>query len=138
MLYVGMGKKRTPTELVPAEIADDAYGAVLADISDLLESARRAAARSVNAIMTASYWAVGRRIVEDEQRGQRRADYGERLVTRLAEDLTRRFGRGFGYRQPLSDEEILPDMPTREFCRHRLQNPGGPRHPANRPPPKRC
>ena len=64
-----MGKKRTPTELVPAEIADDAYEAVLADVSDLLESARHAAARSVNSIMTATYWEVGRRIVEQEQEG---------------------------------------------------------------------
>ena len=48
--------------------------------------------------MTATYWQVGRRIVEEEQRGHRRADYGEQLVTRLAKDLTRRYGRGFGYR----------------------------------------
>ncbi len=93
-----MSKNRAPTELVPAEITDDAYEAVLADVSDLVDSARRAAARSVNSIMTATYWAVGRRIVEEEQRGQQRADYGERLLTRLAEDMTRRFGRGFGHR----------------------------------------
>jgi hypothetical protein len=91
-----MGKKRTPTELVPVEIADDAYGAVLADISDLLASARRAAARSVNSIMTASYWAVGRRIIEFEQEGEDRAAYGTRLIARLAVDLTQRFGRGYG------------------------------------------
>src|SRR5262249_38228878 len=91
-----MGKKRTPTELVPTEIADDAYEAVLADISGLLESARRAAARSVNAIMTASYWAVGRRVVEFEQGGEDRAAYGTRLIARLAVDLTKRFGRGYG------------------------------------------
>ena len=92
-----MGKKRIPSELVPAAI-DDAYSAVLADVTDLLESARRAAARSVNSVMTATYWQVGRRIVEEEQRGHSRADYGEQLVTRLAKDLTRRYGRGFGYR----------------------------------------
>ena len=73
-----MGKKRTPTELVPAEIDDAAYCAVLADVADLLESARRAAARSVNSIMTATYWAVGRRIVEFEQGGKDRAAYGSR------------------------------------------------------------
>jgi predicted nuclease of restriction endonuclease-like (RecB) superfamily len=91
-----MGKKRTPTELVPAEIADDAYVAVLADVSDLLESARRAAARSVNAVMTTSYWAIGRRIIEFEQEGEDRAAYGIRLIARLAVDLTKRFGRGYG------------------------------------------
>ena len=96
VLYGGMGKKRIPTELVPAEIDDAAYGAVLADVADLLESARRAAARSVNSIMTATYWAVGRRIVEFEQEGKGRAAYGTRLIARLATDLTKRFGRGFG------------------------------------------
>jgi predicted nuclease of restriction endonuclease-like (RecB) superfamily len=96
VLYEGMGKKRTPTELVPAEIADDAYEAVLADVIALLESARHAAARSVNSFMTGSYWAVGRRIVEFEQGGKDRAAYGTRLIARLAVDLTGRFGRGFG------------------------------------------
>jgi len=44
------------------------YDEVLADLVGLLESARRAAARSVNALMTSTYWLVGRRIVEEEQR----------------------------------------------------------------------
>jgi hypothetical protein len=46
--------------------------------------------------MTAVYWEIGRRIVESEQRGRRRADYGERLIERLSADLTKQFGRGFG------------------------------------------
>ena len=54
-----------------------------------------AAARSVNAVMTATYWEIGRRIVEYEQGGKARAGYGEALITRLAGDLGRRFGRGF-------------------------------------------
>jgi predicted nuclease of restriction endonuclease-like (RecB) superfamily len=74
------------------------YDSVLTDVAGLLESARRASARSVNAIMTATYWQVGRRIVEYEQRGKARAAYGEALVDKLARDLTRRFGRGFGRR----------------------------------------
>jgi len=50
----------------------------------------------VNAIMTATYWEIGRRIVELEQGGSQRADYGAELLVRLAVDLTARFGRGFG------------------------------------------
>ncbi len=46
--------------------------------------------------MTATYWAVGRRIVEEEQGGRTRAGYGEELIARLSQDLTARFGRGFG------------------------------------------
>jgi predicted nuclease of restriction endonuclease-like (RecB) superfamily len=72
-----------------------AYGEVHTGIVELLESARRAAARSINALMTASYWEIGRRIVEFEQGGKGRAKYGEALIERLANDLTHRFGRGF-------------------------------------------
>lgn len=48
--------------------------------------------------MTATYWEIGHRIVEFEQGGQTRAEYGEQLLERLAQDLTARFGRGFGWR----------------------------------------
>jgi predicted nuclease of restriction endonuclease-like (RecB) superfamily len=69
---------------------------VFAEIVDLIEVARRRAARMVNSIMTAAYWSIGRRIVLEEQRGARRAEYGEELIERLARQLTARFGRGFG------------------------------------------
>lgn len=65
-------------------------------IVGLLQTARIQTARSVNALMTASYWEIGRRIVEAEQKGKRRADYGNTLIKRLAVDLTAEFGRGFG------------------------------------------
>jgi len=48
-------------------------------------------------VMTATYWELGRRIVEFEQGGERRAGYGEELIKRLADDLGRRFGRGYSY-----------------------------------------
>jgi hypothetical protein len=71
------------------------YGQLVADISGLLEQARRAAARSVNAVLTSAYWQIGRRIVEHEQHGKARAGYGEGLLVSLAKDLTDRYGRGF-------------------------------------------
>lgn len=74
------------------------YAVIHGDIVSLLEAARRAATRSVNAVMTATYWAVGRRIVEGEQGGQERAAYGEALIKRLGVDLSHQFGRGFGWR----------------------------------------
>lgn len=74
------------------------YTGIHGDIVALLEGARHAAARSVNAVMTASYWEIGRRIVEFEQGGQDRAVYGHALLKRLSVDLTRRFGRGFSER----------------------------------------
>ena len=71
------------------------YGAVCDSIVELLNTAKQTAARNVNALMTASYWEIGRRIVEAEQKGKRRAGYGEQLIERLSIDLTQRFGRGF-------------------------------------------
>jgi hypothetical protein len=78
------------------EIDLTGYESVLSGLVDLLESARRASARAGNAVMTATYLEVGRRIVEYEQRGANRAAYGERLIERLSADLKERFGRGFG------------------------------------------
>lgn len=72
------------------------YGEIRSEIIALLQSARSASARSVNALMTATYWEIGRRIVDFEQQGQERAEYGEALIKQLADDLTRQFGRGFG------------------------------------------
>ena len=79
-----------------SDIAPATYAGIQADIVGVVESARQAAARHVNAVMTAAYWLVGRRIVEFEQAGEGRAEYGEALIKRLAVDLSRRFGRGFG------------------------------------------
>ncbi len=74
------------------------YNALIAGISDLLDHARRSAARAVNGILTATYWEIGRRIVEFEQGGKARAEYGEALIQRLAHDLGARAGRGFSER----------------------------------------
>ncbi|MBI4369222.1 MAG: DUF1016 domain-containing protein [Elusimicrobia bacterium] len=72
------------------------YDRLVEGIKKLLVEARRQAARSVHAIATASYWEVGRRIVKFEQKGARRAAYGEELLARLSKDLTQRLGRGYG------------------------------------------
>ncbi|MEW9586942.1 YhcG family protein [Paraburkholderia sp. DGU8] len=77
-------------------IAPGDYAGLHKEVVSVVESARRTAARNVNAVMTAAYWEIGRRIVASEQGGQARAGYGQALIARLAEDLTRRFGRGFG------------------------------------------
>lgn len=72
-----------------------AYPSLVTGIGVLVEQSRHAVARSVNFLMTATYWEVGRRIVEFEQGGKRRAGYGEELLKQLAKDLTERHGRGF-------------------------------------------
>jgi len=74
------------------------YDAILADVAGLVEEARRSVVRTVNASMTALYWLIGCRIVESEQSGKERAEYGEGLVERLSADLSTRYGRGFSVR----------------------------------------
>ena len=64
-------------------------------IRGILQSARSNIARSVNSTQVVANWLIGREIVEEEQGGQRRADYGIRLIADLAERLTKDFGRGF-------------------------------------------
>lgn len=58
-------------------LASGEYGSLLVDITGWLEAARTQAGRAVNAIMTATYWRIGQRIFEQEQRGSERAGYGE-------------------------------------------------------------
>ena len=53
------------------------YQAVFGDVSKIVDAARDSAVRSVNASMTAAYWLIGRRIVEFEQSGEERAEYGD-------------------------------------------------------------
>lgn len=91
------------------------YGDIHTGIVDLLEAARRAAARSVNALMTASYWEIGRRIVEFEQGGEGRAEYGEALLKRLGDDLTRQFGRGFAWRNLTQMRAFYLAWPTEQI-----------------------
>ena len=88
-------------------LLDKAYPEFISQLVGLLEQARRNSARSVNALMTATYWEIGRRIVEQEQRGQRRAQYGKFLLHRLAGDLTARFGKGFSERNLLAMREFF-------------------------------
>jgi hypothetical protein len=87
---MGKGRDKTTSNVVPAN-----YDSLIGAIRALVESARHSAARSVNALMTATYWEIGRRIVEFEQGGEKRAGYGQELLKRLAGDLCGRFGRGF-------------------------------------------
>lgn len=72
------------------------YKSFVSELRKLLENARHQAARAVNAILTATYWEIGRRIVKYEQGGKARAEYGEELLKRISDDLTSQIGRGFG------------------------------------------
>ena len=85
-------KRRSNTEM------STGYETLLSSVLELLQRGRQNAAKSVNAVLTTTYWLVGRRLVEFEQRGKERAVYGSELLKRLSGDLQSRFGRGFSER----------------------------------------
>jgi len=95
-------------------ITDRRYESLVADLGRLLETARHSSARAVNASMTATYWDLGRRIIEFEQGGEKRAAYGEQVLERLAADLTARFGRGFSLRNLRSFRLFYLGWPIRQ------------------------
>lgn len=107
-----MTKKNLPAKIKVAT----GYDAVLSGVSELLEAARRTSARATNAIMTATYWEIGRRIVEHEQKGQSRARYGEELLLRLSGDLTARYGRGFSRQNLQRFREFYFAFPLEIIC----------------------
>ena len=82
-------QEKTPNIQAP----DDA--ALFGRIVDILEEARSHVARTVNSAMVVAYWLIGREIVEEEQKGQKRADYGKALLQELSRRLSKRYGGGF-------------------------------------------
>ena len=76
------------------EIKKDIYQ----EIHDLLHKARQNIISNVNYTMTKTYFLIGKRIIEEEQDGNKRAEYGKKLMKTLSEKLTKEFGRGFSQR----------------------------------------
>ncbi len=85
-------KKTAATAKSPTTSHEEA---LFARVVDIIEAARGHVTRSVNTAMVQAYWLIGREIVEVEQRGKKRADYGARLVEGLAKRLAGRIGKGF-------------------------------------------
>jgi predicted nuclease of restriction endonuclease-like (RecB) superfamily len=78
------------------DIAPTKYQDLIDHIGVLLQQGRQKAAQSVNTILVHTYWEIGRYIVEFEQNGNERAEYGTQLFERLSKDLTSAYGKGFG------------------------------------------
>ena len=72
---------------------------LIGEIKQIINDARAPAVRSVHFCRAQMYWAIGQRIVEKEQQGKERADYGTYLIKRLAQEIEPEYGSGFGERQ---------------------------------------
>jgi predicted nuclease of restriction endonuclease-like (RecB) superfamily len=74
---------------------NNGYSGLKTQISELLLIGREQAGRAINTILVQTYWKIGRHIVEFEQEGKDKAEYGSELLDRLSRDLSIEFGKGF-------------------------------------------
>lgn len=98
------------------------YRQIVDDIRQIINKGRNAAYAAVDAAMIATYWNVGRRIVEEEQHGQERARYGKELIKTLARELTHEYGSGYSQRYLAYFRKFyltIPDLTILQTC---LQN----------------
>jgi hypothetical protein len=77
------------------------YNELLYNIGQTIDNARQNAVKAVNTEMVKANWEIGRHIVEFEQHGNERAEYGSDLLAKLSRDLNLRYGKGFGRRNVL-------------------------------------
>jgi predicted nuclease of restriction endonuclease-like (RecB) superfamily len=84
------------------------------DVRSILADARRAAYTAVNSAMVAAYWQIGRRIVEEEQGGEAKANYGDGLLKELSRALTAEFGKGFSLANLKNFRKFYLTFPDRE------------------------
>jgi predicted nuclease of restriction endonuclease-like (RecB) superfamily len=96
------------------------YNHLVSQIGALLAKGREQAGRAVNTILVQTYWQIGRHIVEFEQGGQLKAEYGSELLDRLSQDLTIRFGRGFSRSNLVYIRKLYLTFPISETLSHQL------------------
>jgi len=90
-----MKKKVTSKRRVVAKARPDGLAPLIAEVRDLIHSARRGVASVVDTFQVLTNFEIGRRIVEHEQKGEKRAEYGKEVLRELSVRLTEEFGRGF-------------------------------------------
>jgi hypothetical protein len=87
----------------------------IADIKQIIVSARAKAYTAVNSAMLEAYWLIGKRIVEEEQHGKNRAEYGKEILKNLSVELKREFGEGFGERNLRNFRQFYMTFKDTEF-----------------------
>ncbi len=102
-----------------SHITDNSF---INDVKKIVELGRRAAYGAINAVMIETYWRIGRRIVEQEQKGLERAEYGTQLIELLSKELTVAYGKGFGTRNLWLFKQFYLTFNDIEILHTRVQN----------------
>lgn len=93
---------------------------LISNIAQIIQQARSQVRQTVNAVMVQSYWEIGRLLVEDEQQGNARAEYGKAVLQNLSERLTAMFGKGFDVRNLRNMRAFYLTFPIRNAVRSEL------------------
>lgn len=88
----------------------------ITDVKQMLVQARQNAYKAINSAMVQVYWNIGRRIVEEEQNGNEKANYGEAVLKNLSIALTQEFGNGFSYANLRNFRQFYLTYPHSEIC----------------------
>ncbi len=99
---------------------DSGYQSLLGRISEVYTTGQLRAHQAVNSVITETYWHIGRDIVEFEQGGKVRADYGTALLASLSRDLTLRHGRGFSRSNVVRIRQFYLSYPKGATASHQL------------------
>ena len=95
---------------------------IIDDIRTIITRARSKAYQSINEALIRSNWEIGKRIVEEEQLGKQRADYGIQLIKSISQQLTTEFGSGYGIRNLAYFKQLYQYFPDWEILHTRVQN----------------
>ena len=98
------------------------YNNLVQGINELLANAKQQVEKTVNNTMVSTYWHIGEYIVEYEQGGKERAEYGTQLLKRLSEDLTKSFGSGFSWRNLYNMTEFYKQFPILQTVTAKSKN----------------
>ena len=99
------------------------YNELLAKISKLIIDARKNIVSTINLTMIVTYWHIGKYIIEHEQGGKERAEYGTQLLKRLSIDLTEKFGRGYSWRNLYNMKKFYLQFPILQTLSAKYLNP---------------
>ena len=109
-----MGKKEI--------IANNIDSSFIAEVKKIVEQGRQQAYASVSKLMIETYWKIGERIVLQEQKGANRAEYGAQIISKLSEELTRVYGKGFSGRYLRAFRQFYLVVPDLEIWKSRFPN----------------
>lgn len=114
--------KHTPLPQDLARTRTKSFEALLTDVRQIIDSGLQQAYQSVNQTILNTYWLVGRRIVEDEQHGNRRAEYGKQQIKNLSAELVPQYGTSYNERNLYQFRNFYLAFSDLEILNTRLQN----------------